>query len=197
MKRQIMIVMLCVAAMVVSVNESKAQIFKLGVKAGLVVDQSKVSVAGINLHETTPGFELGVQTQIKIPVVGLFVQPEFVYSRVSSKIDTPTGNQHLVTSQFDIPVMIGWKFLFMRIQAGPVFSFPSTSFSQFKTDFKNYNTGYVAGLGVDLGRFTIDARYQGEFSKRESDILGGVFPQRISVMNGRFNFSLGYTLFKI
>lgn len=197
MKKSLVIIA-TIFAMVCSAQTAKGQIFKLGVKAGLVVNSEKLSIGGVQQSDTKPGFEIGIQTQIKIPVVNIFFQPEFIYNRVKTKFNGIDGNSMTsTTSQFDIPVMVGWKIAFFRVMAGPVFSFPSTNISWDGTKMNKYTTSYVAGVGFDLGRFTIDARYQGLFAPRRTETIIGSIPTSVELKGGRFNFSLGYTLFKI
>lgn len=197
MKKSLVVAVVALIAMIFSAQTANGQIFKIGVKAGVVTSTEKLSIQGVQLTDTKPGFEVGIQTQVKIPVINLFVQPEVVFSWVKSSFNGPSGQITSTTSQWDIPVMLGWKIAFFRVMAGPVFSFPSTSVSQSGTSFKKYTTSYAAGLGFDLGRFTLDARYQGLFSPRKSQTLIGNIPTDVELRGGRFNFSLGYTLFKI
>lgn len=197
MKKYLFILLIIIC----SASVSEAQIFKFGVKAGVVINQDKLTVGGVDYRSKPAGFEAGLQMQVKIPVVGIFIQPEVVYSYSATNYDLITGRIRNVNNQIDVPVMIGWKIAFFRIQAGPVFSFPYSKFSgaiagEMGMSFKDYNTGYVAGVGFDLGRFTLDARYQGEFKAREATILGTNVPQ-VKLLKGRFNISLGYTIFKI
>lgn len=197
MKRTLLFVVLLA---VLTVGAANAQIFKLGVKAGAIINQNKLTVAGAEYKSAPAGFDVGLQMQVKIPVVGIFVQPEVLYSYSSSKYNVVTGQVKSVTNQLDVPVMLGWKIAFFRVQAGPVFSFPFTNMNGnlggVGANFKDYNTGYVAGVGFDIGRFTLDARYQGDFKAREAEILGVNVPE-VKLLQGRFSFSLGYTLFKI
>lgn len=193
-----LVVILALVSMVMGVQTAKGQIFKIGAKAGLVIGSDKLSIDGVQSASSMPGFEIGIQTQVKIPGLGLFIQPEFIYNWVKTSFNSPTlGPITSTTSQFDIPVMVGWKIAFFRVMVGPVFSFPSTSISWGKADLSKYTTSYAAGIGVDLGRFTIDARYQGLFSPRKSQTSVGNMPVGVELRSGRYNFSLGYTLFKI
>lgn len=196
MKKSLVIVVALVAILC-GAQTAKGQIFKLGVKAGAIVSSEKLSIGGVQVSDTKPGFEIGIQTQVKIPVIGLFIQPEVTYSWVKTKFNGPNGLITSTTSQWDIPVMLGWKIAFFRIMAGPVFSFPSTSVSWGQADFSKYTTSYAVGLGFDLGKFTLDARYQGLFAPRRTETLIGGIPTGVELRGGRFNFALGYTLFKI
>ena len=71
----------------------------------------------------------------------------------------------------DIPLLIGAKLGFLRLQAGPVahFYLDSTSdlfsFSGYKHNFKSATYGGQIGLGVDVWKFRLDILYETNLSK--------------------------------
>src|SRR5690606_42151519 len=97
--------------------------------------------------------------------------------------DLMTGD--LKFSNIDVPLLIRTKFpvgpLKARIQAGPLFSFvvdqnasyienAEATFKEALEDYKSNFSAVVGGIGLDIGKITIDARYEyglGNISKYE------------------------------
>ena len=195
----------------VAIPSANAQFFKFGVKGGLLVNTESLKFNnGASLFDeksTLPGFELGLQTTISLPLVPIIIQPEFVYSRVSAKYSTGTqnfGDLKLRSNMFDIPILVGFEFSIFRIMLGPVFTFPTTDIVsmdnqniKFAPRYKNFVMGYQAGVGVTLGRVTVDARYHGRFDSLTSDKIDAAGIPDVDVKTQRFAFSVGYTIFKI
>ncbi len=109
-----------------------------------------------------------------------FVQPEVLFSSKGGKVEilqngTPV-NVDVKFSQIDIPVLIGHKFGPLRLNAGPMASLNVASGSSLGDALKQYTSqnisntinqatiGYQAGVGLDLGSFNVDLRYEGGFS---------------------------------
>ena len=97
----------------------------------------------------------------------------------------------------DVPVLAGYKLLSLklvnlRVMAGPV---ATVMFSERKNDlkllnpehykFNKSNVGFQAGVGIDVAKFTLDARYESGLNKINKN-----FNQR----NNLFQLSLGLKL---
>ena len=110
-----------------------------------------------------------------------FIQPEVLISSKGGTIsilqsgNTPI-NVDVKFSQIDVPVLIGCKFGPLRVNAGPMASLNIGSNSSLSDALKQYTTqnvnntinqatfGYQAGVGLDIGSFNLDVRYEGGFS---------------------------------
>ena len=110
-----------------------------------------------------------------------FIQPEVLISSKGGTIsilqsgNTPI-NVDVKFSQIDVPVLIGYKFGPLRVNAGPMASLNIGSNSSLSDALKQYTTqnvnntinqatfGYQAGVGLDIGSFNLDVRYEGGFS---------------------------------
>ncbi|BDD07758.1 hypothetical protein FUAX_01900 [Fulvitalea axinellae] len=204
---------LVLAAVLFAATFAHAQFFTFGVKGGLSTSYVRFDNATSgNYTIKDDGNSFGYHAGIfaKVSLLGIFVQPEFYYSesggdiKVSDGMITETGK--IKYQKFDLPVMVGFKFLVFRVNAGPVFTLildqsikdlPS-AFKDVKQNYNDATVGFQAGLGLDfLKRFTLDARYEGNLSKLgKSFSLPGGGHVNSDLRNNQFIFSLGYKLIR-
>ncbi len=127
-------------------------------------------------------FQVGLTSRIRL--LGIYIIPELYFSSVTSEVQfTQIGNQTAKTlsqsmSRIDVPVLVGFRVAkIARLNAGPIASLVINQESGVKnqlaqlagvdtvTDDPNVFTfGFQAGGGVDLGRLSIDLRYEGNLS---------------------------------
>jgi Outer membrane protein beta-barrel domain len=134
-----------------------------------------------NINSAKYGFHGGVF--MRVTLFGFYIQPELLFStRTDSytitNLQTTTAaitNQNF--NKLDIPVMVGFKFGPLRINAGPsgslLINSPKSLISNpdFKNNFSRMTYGYQAGLGFDLFKlFTFDLRYEGSLQKYQNQI---------------------------
>ncbi len=111
-----------------------------------------------------------------------FIQPEVLLSSKGGKVSfVPQAggspvNIDVKMSQFDVPVLLGIKLGAIRLNAGPMASLSIAQGTDLKDAFKQYTSqsigntfnqatiGYQAGVGLDLGSFNFDVRYEGNLS---------------------------------
>lgn len=135
------------------------------------LDSIKVSVADQKF-----GFHGGITIQLRIN--SFFIQPEVIFnsSKISYSISGNKGNLKdsilLETyKNIDIPLMFGIKKSALRINAGPVGHLHLNSSSElfeingYSQNFKKLQWGWQAGFGLDIWKFTIDVRYEGNFNR--------------------------------
>lgn len=109
------------------------------------------------------GYHLGAFA--KFELLGLFLQPELVYTRLNTEYDQFNYN----IDKIDAPVLVGINVLGpLNIKAGPSFQYilknelENTNFSI--SDVENeISVGYQLGMGVQFGNLGFDARYEGAF----------------------------------
>ncbi len=134
------------------------------------------------------GFHFGAFARVKIAAI--FLQPELIFSQTNANIDmTPSNfdpatvanqirNSQVTYNNFDVPVMLGFKFGPAHICAGPVASFKLSSkldaaTKQLLTDMqsetdmdvftvtKNATFGAQVGTGLTIAKkVTLDVRYE-------------------------------------
>lgn len=135
-------------------------------------------VANVQAGDAEFGFQYGLFVRVKVPVIGLYVQPELLFSKTESTIASGAQNVDLAFNRIDVPIMIGGKIGPLRINAGPSLSFLTNAESDFAglvTDIKdNYSStslGFQAGIGVDILKFVIDLKYEGALGEKFGDAL--------------------------
>ncbi len=175
-------VILFVAMFALSVANLKAQSFRLGLKGGINFAQLKTEGSLANIYEqstaTKTGYVGGLYMRFGEKV---FIQPELLFSAKGGKINAlqPVGGTSSKTfdidyTSIDVPVLLGFKVGPIRLNAGPVASFKvsqsidedlKTYSSNVSESFKNAAYGYQAGVGLDIGAFSVDLRYEGSISE--------------------------------
>lgn len=186
--RKVIIISLVFAVLIVSqLHELNAQV-NIGLRAGLsttqlearellIKDQNQLDLFLIRVREVNYGVHIGLLFRFQIN--SFYIQPEFLYNSHSVDYDFDEVQfpelQGLVLSerfqQIDIPLMLGLKFGFFRINAGPVGHINLNSISDlsnqpgFKSKLDNLTLGYQAGIGFDIWNIHLDIRYEGNFNK--------------------------------
>ena len=188
---------------------------KAGIKVGIASDQiekedifinnlDQFNDLGIAIQDASYGIQAGFFVQAKIG--RFFIQPEFIFN--SNSIDyavSDFANGEIFESiksesyqHLDIPVMLGWKLGPLRLQGGPVghVFLNSTSelfdISGYDQKFNEFTWGYQTGVGLDLWKFTLDARYEGNFNNLGDQFSIGNQDFAFSQTPSRVIFSLGY-----
>ena len=176
------------------VTATDAQIFKYGIKAGIGFSSLKIEdLTGISdgpdvydliTGDGVMGYHLGIQTRINIAM--LVIQPELYFNAGGGSVEQVrdggvTEVLNVNFSRIDIPLLVGVKFGPARINVGPVGSFvikETTDLTAIEPDFtlftKSMTWGFQAGIGIDVSKISLDARYEGSLSKLgESLSVGG------------------------
>ncbi len=173
--------------------------FEMGLRAGVSsTDLSPESIliidggnsTEISITEAKYGFHLGLYTRISI--ANIFVEPSFLFNsnRVDYNLEEQIFDTGIISSigsetynNLDIPLMIGMKIGFLRIQGGPVAHIfinstsELTEISGYSQKFQDATYGIQGGLGLDIGKIRLDLNYETNLSKfgGDIDINGNVF----------------------
>lgn len=160
-------------------------------------------VANVQAGDAEFGFQYGLFARIQVPVIGLYVQPEVLFSQTESSITSGAQSVDLAFNRIDVPVLIGAKIGPLRINAGPALSFLTNAESDvsglvtdIKNNYDNTSLGFQAGIGIDILKFVIDLKYEGALGEQFGDALtvgGNSFStdQRPS----QIVFAVGFKLF--
>lgn len=192
-------------------------LFQFGIKGGLLVNSSdlKYTFSGnrdrYDKSSTKPGFELGFQARLRLPM-GFLLQPEIVYSRTSGTfpIDGTNGGGgqygdklKIRSNWIEVPVLVGWKFSIVRLMLGPSFRFPMDEVmnagakeAKVAPRLQSFVMGYQAGIGIDLGRLTVDARYCGNFTNITDKGVMDIYTPNLKVNERKVAISIGYMILK-
>lgn len=130
----------------------------------------------INVKDADLGIHFGIMTQFQIN--NLLLRPEFIFNSNTINyqvVDLQNSSANTIAKEkyqnLDIPIMLGYNLGGLRVMAGPVGHVFITNKSEltkienFSQDFSALTIGYQAGLGIDIGNFWIDFRYEGNLTK--------------------------------
>jgi len=181
-------IILAVVLMAFSMSQMNAQI-RFGIKGGLNFDKFKFDEnAKKNLKpENASGWQAGALLLIKVPVVGIGIQPELLYTVCKTTITNETNSIHY----FEIPIMLQWgldlKVIRPYLQGGYYFGYALNSkgnvFKEKKCDKNDH--GIALGAGIDIWKLQLGARYQWGLTD-VSNVTD------FKLKNNRFNLSLGF-----
>ncbi len=181
-----------------------AQSIEAGVKAGINV--STLSKApNLGDANSTTGFVFG--GFVRTSAAGFFIQPEVlltqrrgVFTDDSSKLTVTNTLTYL-----DVPLLFGYKLAVFRFSAGPNFQFlmsanqdapailKDPNFS--KNNFNSTSVGFQLGVGVDLGKINLDARYDGSIGDLGKTITTQSGQQiNYSTRANMFQLTIGYRI---
>ena len=146
----------------------------IGIKGGY--SSSKVTTK-LNVDENSINNYIA-GAMVRINMSKLYLQPEAYFSTKGGK----WGSDAIDFKTIDVPVLLGVKFLDLkvaklRINAGPVMSFITDK--KIKVEgadekkFKDNFVGFQYGAGVDVLNFTLDARFENSFGNLNSGPEGG------------------------
>lgn len=106
----------------------------------------------------------------KFEFLGIFLQPELVYTRLNTEYDQFDYN----IDKIDAPVLVGINVIGpLNIKAGPSFQYilnnelENTQLSISNVE-NEISVGYQIGVGVTLGNLGFDARYEGAFDENNA-----------------------------
>lgn len=103
----------------------------------------------------------------KIKFGPFFLRPELMYSQLKTELNSET----FLTQRIDAPALLGLGLLgqFITVFAGPSFHYTLHDDLSATTAQSNFNLGYQAGFGVNIGKLGIDLRYERELSGTNID----------------------------
>jgi hypothetical protein len=187
------------------VHATQAQPIAAGVKVGINV--STLSKApNLGDANSTTGFVVG--GFMRASTAGFFIQPEIlltqrrgVFTDDSSKLTVTNTLTYL-----DVPLLFGYKVAVFRFSAGPNFQFlmganqsasvavlKDPNFS--KDNFNAVTIGLQAGVGVSLGKISLDARYDASIGDLGKTITTQAGQQiNYSTRANMFQLTLGYRI---
>lgn len=147
---------------------------QFGIKGGLnfnsLEDINLKGVKDFDIGNST-GFNAGILYKIKIPLVGLAIQPELIYSQTNSSINTEIAglsnlNGDLKIGTLMLPVGLQWGIdlvLFRPfIQAVPYIGYTvntQNKITNLNWDVDKFKYGVGLGAGLDIWKLQISGRY--------------------------------------
>lgn len=151
--------------------------FQLGIKGGF--NLSKFSTENTFASDNKAGYYAGLWT--RIGAAGIHLQPELYLSGKNTTLKSSSGLENEVKfTSLDVPVLIGTKIgaagIGLRLNTGPVVSFilseeqnfNDAASSVFNGNFKDQAFAWQFGTGLDVGKLSVDLRYEMGLSKLNS-----------------------------
>jgi hypothetical protein len=163
---------------------SSAQI-QFGVKAGINYNDNgdlKLSNVVSNTVEgadAKSGFHAGVWFRGKLPIIGLYLRPEIVYTQVKSEYLYKGFSASYDFKKIDVPVLLGKKFFgVVNLFVGPSFQYVlSTDFglnTVNEVSLDKFSLGLQSGFGLEFGKLGVDVRWERGLSSSEASFADGV-----------------------
>lgn len=160
---------------------------KFGLKGGVNFDNFEFKEAKTKEYvlDNSTGWQAGALLQIKIPGLGLGLQPELLYTVCKANINDETNSIHY----FEVPVnlRLGVNLFLVRpyLMAGPYFGYAVNFEGKFfENDINKFDWGLGLGGGVEIWKFVLDARYSWGLQNVSS-------VSEFEMKNNRFTLSLG------
>ena len=130
---------------------------------------------------------------------GFYVQPEVMFHNTNKNIDIDDRNYEISYSRLNVPILIGQRFFkTVRYSIGPVGTLNlggSSDASDIEDiSYSSFNIGMQAGLGLDIWKLRIDAKYQIAFSEVTDEVSIGRKSFTPSSYGNFFLLEVGYKL---
>lgn len=168
-----------------SILTASAQVW-LGIKGGVTTTDVSLDELRIFNADDQENFRLSLKDarygvtgglMIQIQLGKLLIQPEFMLHSNSADFaitDVISADTTVFREKYqylDLPLLLGVRLKPFRLHAGPVGHVYLSSITElddldaYSESFEKLTLGWQAGLGIDLWKFMIDFRYEGNFSK--------------------------------
>ena len=191
-----------------------AQPLKLGAKVGIgsrtvkagelfIRNSNDLDSLKLSFSSSKPSIQMGLFARVSL--LGIYVQPELLLTFTNATYEEQNvldasmqtfRKENLV--YMDVPVMVGMKFAFLRVQGGPVFSTLLNNKSELRDldglerSFKKSALAGQIGVGLDIWKLTFDLRYEFRLSKKKDQFsfLGRGYA--LSTRKSQALMSVGY-----
>lgn len=171
-----------------------------GISGGLKAGLNLANLNGDDVEGTDMkiGYHFGAYAKLSVSDA-FFVQPELLWNAVGAKMSEDGVDGKYNLNYISVPVMLGYSFGKISVQAGPQIGFLTSAKVKAEVDgnsgevdikdsLKGTDFGVNVGLGADFGKINAAARYCiGLSNIADSD--------NADVKNGVIQLSVGYKLF--
>ena len=200
-----------VAIIFVATVSSFSQV-RLGVKGGVNFSSIKdIELSSLNATmQKRTGYQFGLALKAQIPLLGIGIQPELLYTSRSSQIEPNTYSSHSDPANLDqtvnvnlhyieIPInfQLGLDLILLRpyLMVSPFFGYTiNNSFkldgTKYDMDWSNLNrwsSGIGVGAGLDIWKLQLSAKYSWNFGNMVKDSKSGESEIK-KILSGKGNF---------
>ena len=154
MKKIILVIMI----MACYTSQISAQL-KFGVKGGVNYTNFKVKDAQFSTSNST-SWQIGALMQTKVPILGMGVQPELLYTVYKADVNGRSNGIHYL--QVPVNVFQSFNLLVVRpyLMAGPYFGYAvNIDGRAFKNQVDRFDWGIGLGGGIEIWKLQFGARY--------------------------------------
>ncbi|MCR9290357.1 MAG: PorT family protein [Bacteroidetes bacterium] len=153
---------------------------KVGIKAGMStydIDPAEVDFSDLKIAINEANYNFHFGGFVRGQIGNFYVQPEVLWNSNSVDFRVDDFGDGLVSKVFkekynylDVPLLVGLKLGPLRVNTGPVghiFMNSKSDFDgvdDFEARFKEFTMGWQAGIGLDIWKFMVDLKYEGNFS---------------------------------
>lgn len=187
-----------------AMQTATAQI-QYGIKAGINYNNNgdaTFSTAGSDLIDgakSKSGWHAGLWLRAKLPILGLYIRPELIYTQVKSEYLYKGTTTDYDFKKIDVPVLVGTKFLgFANAFIGPSFQYIIDSDFQFSNlstdDFSKFSVGMQMGFGVEFGSLGVDVRWERGLSSTEANFVDNNTNITVDNRTNQIIFGISYKL---
>lgn len=156
---------------------------QIGIKGGMVYSgESGILKSAEATYKSKGSANIGWQAGLtgRIDLAVIYIEPEILYTSFKDEYLTLQNQEFSITkNRVDIPINVGMNFSFLRLHAGPVFTYylddKNTLKDVVNAKQDNFNLGAQIGLGVQLDQLYLNARYEMSITK-----TGSAFEDAIS-----------------
>ncbi len=181
-----------------------------GLKLGLSTDNlngETIQNDGLSLaiKDASYGFHIGAFARVRLGEK-FHIQPEVLFNSETVDYTLNDVSQNVINKivsetyqNLDFPLLAGWQFGFLRLNAGPVGHVHVASKSDIGSNvptytqrFENFTLGYQAGAGLDIWRLVVDVRFEGNLSRLGDHMYFAGEKVNFSQRPSRWILSVGY-----
>lgn len=117
--------------------------------------------------DTRQSWEGGMMLRANIPVLPIYVQTELLYTNTGGTFELDNASQDLILNRVEVPILLGGKLGIGGVTARAFGGIVAQqividNFSDFSSELtpNEFSWGWQVGVGVDIKKFTVDAKYQ-------------------------------------
>lgn len=153
---------------------------QFGIKAGLNFNKlgdidTKGNISSVFDQKT--GFHAGVLYRFKVPVIGIAIQPELLYSQINGQLNLIQNSSNSLKSdvsvgylQLPVALQMGLDLVLLRpyLQVVPYIGCTianDVKIKNLKMDAEKLNYGIGVGAGIDIWRLQVSGRYNWDLGK--------------------------------
>ncbi|MEG1610997.1 MAG: porin family protein [Alistipes sp.] len=179
-------------ALATTTGASAQKFLEYGLTAGINIPDYTTNTTHSEISNKL-GWQGGVVIRIHTPVVT--IQPELLFVHQSMNVRWENDQIRVKSNTFSMPLLASVSLLkILHLNAGPVFSLSNNC--KYKFDGQKYDfgrlqptIGYALGAAVQIRNFLVDARFNGQFKKKQSVNEHGI---DVDVKSYSVALSVGY-----